>query len=80
MVFVSGVTQGNEDTRSVQYHPVVFLVETRRTRRQGESEIPLCKPSGGKLLLRPSSDYNRLLESVACRTLSNIYDGVSPRI
>ena len=43
--------------------------------RQGESKIPLCNPSGGKLLLKPSSSYNKLLVRVAFRILSNIHDG-----
>ena len=41
----------------------------------GESKIPLCKPSGGKLLLRPSLSSNELLHRVAFRLLSNIHDG-----
>ena len=41
----------------------VFLVTAvnQVNRIQGESKIPLCNSSGGKLLLRPSSSYNKLL-------------------
>ena len=34
-------------------------------RRPGESKIPICNPSGGKRLLKPSSSYNKLLGRVA---------------
>ena len=47
----------------------------QRIRRQGESKITLCNPSGGKLFLRPSSSYNKLLDRIAFRILSNIHDG-----
>ena len=51
------VTQGNDDVVSVQDFIVLFLcvVKIKRIRRQGEPQIPLCNPSGGKLLLRTSS-------------------------
>ena len=41
----------------------------------GESKIPLCDPSGRKLLLRPSSSYNKLMGWVAFRILSKIHNG-----
>ena len=36
----------------------------------GGSEIPLCNPSGEKLLLRPFLSYNKLLGRVAFRSSS----------
>ena len=54
--------------------------ENQEIRRLGESTIPLCNSNGGKLLLRPSSSYHKLLGRVASRILSNIlskiHDGV----
>ena len=47
----------------------------KRIKKQGESKIPLCNPSDGKLLLRPSASYNKLFGRIALRILSNIQDG-----
>ena len=46
----------------------------KRIRKQGESKIPLCNPSGGKLPLRTSVSYNKLLGGGVFRTPQNIYD------
>ena len=46
-----------------------------RIRWQWESKITLCNPSGGKLLLRLSLSYNKLLGRIAFRILSNIHGG-----
>ena len=43
--------------------------------RQGESKILLCNLSDGKLLLTLSVSYNKLLDKVASKILSNILDG-----
>ena len=51
------------------------LVLIKRIRKQGESKISLCNPSGGKLLLRPSASYNKLFGRIVLRILSNIQDG-----
>ena len=51
------------------------LVQIKINKRQVESKIPLCNPSDGKLLLRSSASYNKLLDRVAFRILSNIHDG-----
>ena len=40
-----------------------------RVMRQGESKIPLCNPSSGKILLRAFSSYNKLLGRVAYKIL-----------
>ena len=71
MVFVPRVTQGNKDAGLVQ--DFILLLFGVNQERQGETEIPLYSPSGGKLLLRPSSSYD-LLGRVTFRILSNIYD------
>ena len=62
MGFFLDVTQGNEHAGPFQgYFLLLFLlVEIRRIRMQGEFKIPLCNFSGGKLLHRPSSNYNEL--------------------
>ena len=46
--------------------------------KQGKSEIPLCNPSGGKLLLRVSSICKKLLRRATLSVLSNIHDGALP--
>ena len=53
---------------------ISFCYFCQRISMQGESKITLCNPSGGKLLLRPSSSYNKLLGRIAFRILSNIHD------
>ena len=73
-LFVPGVTQGNEDASGVQGFIVLLLVLIKGIRRYGECKIPLPNPSGGKLLFRPSVNYNILLGSGVSTTLSNIYD------
>ena len=73
-LFVLGVTQRNEDAVWDQGFIFLFLMLIKGIRRQSESKIPLPNPSGGKLLLRPSLSYNKLLGSGVPRTLSNIYD------
>ena len=40
----------------------------------GDSKIPSCKPSGGKLLLRSSSSYNKLLGRVAFKIQASAYE------
>ena len=47
----------------------------KRIRRQSDAKIPVCNPVGGKLLLRPSTSYNKLLGRVVLRILSDIQDG-----
>ena len=71
LVFVPRVTQGNKDAGLVQDFILLFFGVNQE--RQGETEIPLYSPSGGKLLFRPSSSYD-LLGRVTFRILSNIYD------
>ena len=68
----------NEDTGSIQkFHPLVlWLMWMKRIRRQGESKIPLCNLSDGKLLR--SVSYNNLLDRVAFKILSIIHDGAFP--
>ena len=44
----------------ISFFGFVFVV--KRIRRQGESKIPFCNPSDGKLLLRPSASDNKILE------------------
>ena len=56
------------------YLLVLCLVQIKRIKRQGESKIPLCNPSNRKLPLRPSASYNKLLDRVGFRTMSNIHD------
>ena len=53
---------------------IFWFVLIKTIARQGESQIPLCKPSDGKLFFRPSTSYNKLFDIVAFRILSNIYD------
>ena len=74
-LFVLGVTQGNENAVWVRGFIFLFLVLIKGIRRYSESNIPLPQPSGGKLLLRPSVSYNKLLGSGVSRALSSIYDG-----
>ena len=73
-------TQGNEDRVSVQDFILLFLclVEIKRIRRQGESKIPFCIPTGEKLLLRPSSSCNKLLGRVTFILLSSNLNGTLP--
>ena len=52
-----------------------FCVWCKSREKEVEFKIPLCNPSGGELLIRPSSSYNKLLGRVAFRILSNIHDG-----
>ena len=54
---------------------IFWFVLIKTIARQGESQIPLCKPSDGKLFFRPSTSYNKLFDIVAFRILSNIHDG-----
>ena len=44
-----------------------------------KSEICLRNHSGGKLLLKPFSSYNKLLGRILFRFPSNIHDGALPR-
>ena len=74
-LFVPGVTQGNEDAMGVQGFIFLLLMLIKGIRRYSECKIPLPNPSGGKLLLKLSVSYNKLLGSGVSRTLSNIYDG-----
>ena len=57
----------------------LFLMQTKKIRRQRESKIPFYKSSGGMLFLRPSWSYNKLLDRITFRILwnilSNIHDG-----
>ena len=53
------------------FHLLVFC------RRKGESKVPLCNPSDGKLFLKPAS-YNKLLDRVAFRILSNVSFAKTP--
>ena len=53
-VFVTGVTQGNEDAVGVQGFVFLFVALIKGIRRYSVSKIPLLSPSGGKILLRPS--------------------------
>ena len=39
----------------------------------------MCNPSGGKILLRASASYDKLLGRVASRILPNTHDGALPR-
>ena len=79
-IFIPRVTQGNEDVGSVEDFILSFLCESRELGgRQGESNIPLCNPSGGKILLRAPTSYNKVLDRVAFRILSNIHDGAPMR-
>ena len=57
----------------------VVLVWIKIIRSQSKSKIPLCNPSGGKILLRASASYVKLLARVAFRTLPNIHDGAHSR-
>ena len=54
---------------------LVSLIYLRRRwfslRRQMESKIPLCNSIGGILHFRNSSSYNKLLDRVPFKTLSN---------
>ena len=58
---------------------LLVLLKEIRTRDEPKMQegykIPLRNPSGGKLLLRSSSSYNKLLGRVAFRILSNIHEG-----
>ena len=76
-LFVPDVTQGSQVVGSVQdfMFLILFLVLIKGIMRQGESKIPLHNPSGGKLFLRPSTSYNKLLGEVKFRTLLNIHNG-----
>ena len=47
--------------------------------RDQRVKIPLCNPNAGKILLRASASYNKLLGIAEFRTLPNIYHGSSPR-
>ena len=60
-IFFSGVTQSNEDAGWVQDFTLLFLclVQIKRIRRQGESRILSCIPSGGSF----SSDLLRAVIS-----------------
>ena len=49
----------------------------KRTRRQGEYKIP--DTNTGKLLRKPSSSFEKLLDGVTFRILSNIKGGASLR-
>ena len=71
------VTQGNQDTESVQDSIllILWLFLIKRIRRQGEPKIPLCNLIGGKLLLGPFLSQNKLLLRVAFRTLVKTHDG-----
>ena len=60
-LFVPGVTQGNEDAMGVQGFIFLLLMLIKGIRRYSECKIPLPNPSGGKLLLRLSVSYNKLL-------------------
>ena len=68
--------KGKEHAGAVQDLIFCFCVwcKSRNFRRQGLSKIFSCNHSDGKLLLRPSTSYNRLLDKVASRILSNIHD------
>ena len=74
-------------SRTIWFSFLVLLKEMR-TRSQFKilsfcfwckSEICLRNHSGGKLLLKPFSSYNKLLDRILFRFLSNIHDGVLPR-
>ena len=73
-LFVPGVTQRNEDAMGVQGFIFLLLMLIKGIRRYSECKIPLPNPSGGKLLLRLSVSYNKLLGSGVSRTLSSISD------
>ena len=59
--FIPGATQESEDARWVSNFIFLFLVLIKEIRRQDESKIPLHRPCGGKLLIRTSASYNKLL-------------------
>ena len=61
---------------SPRFH-IVALVWIKITKRQGDFKIPLCNPSGGKVLPKASASYAKLLGKVAFRVLPNIH-GESP--
>ena len=63
---------------SPRFCPAV-LVWIKIIKREGESKIPLCNPSGGKILLRASASYNKLLGRAAFRILPDFHDGVPLR-
>ena len=59
---------------------VVFLFGVNKKNLEvGESLILLCKLCSRKLLFRPFSSCNKLLDRVAFRLLSNIHDGARLR-
>ena len=61
-LFVLGVAQRNEDAGRFSDLIFFYLVLMKRIKRQGDSKIPLCNPSGGKYPLRPSASYNKFLD------------------
>ena len=77
MVFVPGVTQGNEDAGSAQDFILLFRCKSGEL-GTGKSEISLYNVSGRKFLLRFSSCCNKLLGRAALRVLSNIHGGALP--
>ena len=68
------ISQRNDIVGSVEDFVLLFLcsVWITRIRRLGESKIPLCDPSGGRLFQRPPLSYNKLLRRATLRILSNI--------
>ena len=56
------------------------LVEINRIRRQDESKIPLCNPSGGNFFLRPSASCNKLMGRITFRIVSTSTWSFSPKI
>ena len=56
-IFIPAVTQGNEDAGVSPRFLLVVLLWIKRIRRQIESKIPFCNPSGGKILLKASASY-----------------------
>ena len=61
------------------YFVIFVFGVNQEEKKAGGVQDSLVLPSGGKLLLGPSSSYNKLLGRVAFRILSNIHDGSLPR-
>ena len=46
-----------------RFHPIVFMFDINQEDwGKCESKIPHCNSSGGKLLLRPSTSYNNIVD------------------
>ena len=79
LVFVPCVTQGNEDTGSVQDFNLLFWCDPRELECRGSPRFPCVTPVVESFSSRLSSSSNKLLGSIALTVWSNIYDGAPPR-